>query len=252
MSEFQIQGMAQNQMKKPHVVIAGNLTPSTASRPSLLSLSDANTLFHEFGHALHGLLSNVKNRSLASPSVYWDFVELPSQVMENWLLEKETVDLFATHYETGEPLPTPLLEKARQSRTFNTGLFNLRQLSLAFLDMQWHTLTEEIPSDVVAFEKEMTQKFKLLPDTGGAISPSFGHLFAGGYSAGYYSYKWAELLDADAFEFFKEKGIFNPKVSKRFRKLLAAGNSVDPMELYIEFRGREPDPKALLRRDGLA
>ncbi len=257
MSSFKSQSinLATGKREVPHIVVAGNFTPSTPDKPALLSLSDANTLFHEMGHALHGLLSDVTYETLASPNVLWDFVELPSQIMENWLSEKEALDLFAAHYETGEKLPKELINKWIASKNFMSGLFNLRQLSLASLDMVYHTLNldgkDSAQLDILQFEQSATEKFRLLPPTGGAISPTFGHLFAGGYSAGYYSYKWAELLDADAFEFFKSKGIFDQTTAKAFRKLLASGNTREPMELYEEFRGGSPDPKALLRRDGL-
>lgn len=252
MSTFQQQGLYKNEMKIPHVLISANLTPPTPTKPSLLSFSDVNTLFHEFGHALHGLLSKVTYQALSSPDVLWDFVELPSQIMENWLTEKETLNLFAAHYQTQEKLPIQLIEKMKKAQTFRTGSFGLRQISLAYLDMKWHTEKYDEKIDVIQFEKKVTKRFQILPPLyGSAISPSFSHLFAGGYAAGYYSYKWAEVLDADAFELFKEKGIFDKKCAAAFRELLAAGNSKDPVELYKTFRGRKPDTKALLRREGL-
>lgn len=253
MSSFRTQSKNPTTGKRnvPLVVIAANLTPSTAESPSMLSLSDANTLFHEFGHALHALLSDVTYSTLASPNVLWDFVELPSQLMENWLTEKATLDLFARHFQTGEAVPQSLIDQAKADQTFMAATASLRQLSLAVLDMNYHhrTTAEKLP--IADFEERSNRPFRLLPYTGGAVSPSFGHLFAGGYSAGYYSYKWAEVLDADAFEAFREAGIFSETVSRRFRTLLSKGNTVDPSELYLAFRGRAADPKALLRREGL-
>ncbi|OQY37725.1 MAG: peptidase M3 [Spirochaetaceae bacterium 4572_7] len=252
MNTFITQGLQDGEVRRPHILICGNLTPSTPETPSLLSFNDVNTLFHEFGHALHGLFSNVKYKSLASPNVFWDFVELPSQVMENWLLEKETLELFAKHYKTGEIIPLELIEKMKKARTFNAAYGNLRQLSLGYLDMNWHLTDPNTIDDVEAFEDKIMEKTRLFPKTAGCTSTSFGHIFAGGYSSGYYSYKWAEVLDADAFEFFKDSGIFNQEIANSFRKnILSKGDTMDPMDLYKAFRGREPDPKALLRRDGL-
>lgn len=251
MNTIRSQGLQFGAVKTPHIIIAGNLTPSTPESPSLLSLNDARTLFHEFGHALHGLLSKVTYTSLASPNVYWDFVELPSQVMENWLMEAETLQLFAKHHETGEVLPGELIEKVKKAQTFNAGLMNIRQLSFGYLDIKWHTTQPSDIETVEVFEDVAMKQCQLLPKTSSCMSPSFGHIFSGGYSAGYYSYKWAEVLDADAFELFKEKGIFDPTVCERFRELLSKGNTVAPMDLYRKFRGKQPDASALLRRDGL-
>lgn len=252
MNTFRTQGLQEGEIKRPHVLICGNLTPSTPDNPSLLSFNETRTVFHEFGHALHGLLSDVKYRSLASPNVYWDFVELPSQIMENWLLESETLKLFAKHFETGEVMPASLVDKVKESQTFNSGSMNNRQLSLGFLDMAWHTTDPNEIDNVETFEERIMEKTRLLPKTESNTSTGFGHIFSGGYSAGYYSYKWAEVLDADAFELFKERGIFNSEVSISFKdNILSKGNTEDPMNLYKRFRGSEPDPKALLRRDGL-
>ncbi|QEN06189.1 M3 family peptidase [Thiospirochaeta perfilievii] len=252
MNTFKVQGLSNGEIERPHVLICGNLSPSTESKPSLLSFDETRTIFHEFGHALHGLLSNVRYKSLASPNVYWDFVELPSQIMENWLLEPETLSLFAKHYNTGEVLPTDLIEKVVKSQTFNAGNMNIRQLSLGFLDMAWHTTDPKDIGSVEEFEDKINEKTRLLPKTEGNTSTGFGHIFAGGYSSGYYSYKWAEVLDADAFEYFKEMGIFNKEVANSFRSnILSKGNTVDPMELYKKFRGTLPNSKALLKRDGL-
>ncbi|RMZ49911.1 M3 family peptidase [Candidatus Marinimicrobia bacterium PRS2] len=247
------QGLYKGKVDRPLVSIVGNLTPSTEDKPSLLTFMEVNTIFHEFGHALHGMLSKVTYRSLASPDVYWDFVELPSQIMENWLGEKETLSLFAKHYETGEIIPDELIEKIKKSQSFNAGTMGLRQLSLGMLDMAWHTGDPSKIDDVVKFEDEAIEKTRLLPKVeGSTISCQLGHIFGGGYSAGYYSYKWAESLDADAFEYFKENGIFNKKIAESFRKnILEKGNTEPPMDMYVKFRGKEPDPDALLRRDKL-
>ncbi|MCP4294449.1 MAG: M3 family metallopeptidase, partial [Proteobacteria bacterium] len=252
MNTFRKQGLTGDQIKRPHVLICGNLTPSTPDAPALLSMNEARTIFHEFGHALHGLLSDVKYQSLASTSVFWDFVELPSQIMENWLLESETLELFAKHHLTGKIIPAELVEKVKKSQNFNAGYANTRQLSLGFLDMGWHTTDPETVESVEKFEEKIGEKTRLFPKTGANTSTGFGHIFAGGYSSGYYSYKWAEVLDADAFEFFKEKGIFNKEVAASFRdNILSKGNTVDPMVLYKRFRGSEPDPNSMLKRDGL-
>ena len=185
--------------------------------------------------------------------MYWDFVELPSQIMENWLGEKETLSLFAKHYETGEIIPDDLIEKIKKSQSFNAGVVGLRQLLFGILDMAWHTGNPSGVEDVAKFEDEAIEKTRLLPKIeGSTISCQLGHIFAGGYSAGYYSYKWAEALDADAFEYFKENGIFNTVIADSFRKnILEKGNTKPPMDMYVKFRGKEPDPDALLRRDNL-
>lgn len=254
MTTFRDQGFFQGSVRRPHVSIVCNFTKPTATKPSLLSYDEVQTLFHEFGHALHGLLSKCTYRSLGGTNVYWDFVELPSQIMENWTKEKEGLDLFAKHYETGAPIPADLIQKMIRADKFQAGYFSLRQLNFAFLDMNWHTADPSTIKDVAAFEAAATAKTQIFPKVDGTNSScSFGHIFAGGYSAGYYSYKWAEVLDADAFEFFKEKGLFNAEVATKFRdNILSRGGTVHPMELYKNFRGREPDPDALLRRDGLS
>ena len=233
----------------PLILICANLTPPTNSRPSLLSYDEANTLFHEFGHALHGLLSNVTYPSIASPNVFWDFVELPSQIMENYLTKQECLALFAKEYKSGAPLPQELFDKLNNSLYFNEGYMGLRQVMLAYLDMKWHTSKAKEIKDVLKFEEDQTKRFSLLPHLPQtAISPSFSHIFAGGYSAGYYSYKWAERLDADAFSYFEQEGIFNKSVAQKFERLLSLGNAIEPMELYKEFRGKEPTIEALLKR----
>ena len=254
MSPYRVQGIYRGKIRRPHISVNANLTPSTDKSPSLLRLNEVTTLFHEFGHALHGLLSDCVYQTLASPNVYWDFVELPSQIMENWVKEKETLDMFAKHYKTSEPMPEELYKKIKAMEKFNKGMQNLRQVSLGLLDMGWHHKENpETIEDVDAYEKEVTEKTRLLPEVDGInTSCSFAHIFAGGYSSGYYSYKWAEVLEADAFELFKEKGIFNSDLTEKFRKeVLSKGNSEHPMDLFEAFRGRKPDPDALARRDGL-
>ncbi len=253
MSGVKEQGMYQGKVERPHIMIVCNFTKPTKTKPSLLTLDEVLTLYHEFGHALHGLLSNVKYRDLSGTNVYWDFVELPSQIMENWVLEKECLDLFAVHYETGEKIPNELVQKIKASGKFLEGLGTLRQLSFAFLDMSYHTVNPDSIKDIAEFETKTIEKTTLLPKIPGtSISTSFSHIFAGGYSAGYYSYKWAEVLDADAFEFFQISGIFNREVARKFREfILERGGTEHPMELYKKFRGQEPDVGALLRRAGL-
>jgi peptidyl-dipeptidase Dcp len=253
MSSFQGQGLHSDGMRRPFVVNVASLTPSTDEQPSLLRLDEVCTVFHEFGHALHCLLSHCNYKSLAGPGVLWDFVELPSQIMENWLLEKEALNLFAKHHQTGELLPGELLDKVLAARNFCAGNANLTQLRYAMLDFAWHLADPAGITDVDAFEKQTLERFALMPSIPNAsISCSFSHIFAGGYSAGYYSYKWAEALEADAWSLIKEKGIFNHEVTYAFRDIiLSKGNAVHPMDLFIAFRGRKPDPDALLKRDGL-
>lgn len=253
MSGFREQGFSKGAVRRPHVTITCNFTKPTPSKPSLLTYDEVLTLFHEFGHALHGLLSQVTYRSLAGTNVYWDFVELPSQIMENWVKEKEGLDVFARHYQTNEPIPAELVEKIKKAALFQAGYYSVRQLNFALLDMAWYTQDPSSIKDVIEFEKEATKNTRILPLTPGTSSScAFGHIFGGGYSAGYYSYKWAEVLDADAFEYFKEKGLFNREVADKFKSnILSRGGTEHPMELYKKFRGREPDPNALLRREGM-
>ena len=252
MNELQSQGLIGGEIRRPHVSFTCNLTKSTETKPSLLTYSEVETIFHEFGHCLHGLLSNCKYTSVGGTSVYWDFVELPSQIMENWVGEKEALSLFAHHYETGEVIPEELIEKINKSKNFMQGSMYLRQLSFGYLDMAFYGEDNQV-DDVLAHEDKALEKTRLLPKTEGvSIACSFGHIFAGGYSAGYYSYKWAEVLEADAFAKFKEDGIFNKSTAASFREnVLSKGNLEDPMELYKKFRGREPEVEALLERDGL-
>lgn len=253
MTQFRSQGTFAGMVKRPHVSIVCNFTKPTPSKPSLLSYDEVQTLFHEFGHALHGLLSQCQYRTLAGPNVYWDFVELPSQIMENWVKEQEGLDLFAKHYQTEEKIPTTLVEKIKRADKFQAGYYSLRQITYALLDMAWHSQPMSESVDVDEFESKTLEPTRLLPKIPGTnMSVAFSHIFAGGYSAGYYSYKWAEVLDADAFEYFKEKGLFNREVADLFREnILSRGGTEHPMELYKKFRGREPDPAALLRREGL-
>jgi peptidyl-dipeptidase Dcp len=253
MSGIKEQGMYHGQIERPHIMIVCNFTKPTNTKPSLLSLDEVSTLYHEFGHALHGLLSKCKYRELSGTNVFWDFVELPSQIMENWVLEKECLDLFAYHYETGEKISDDLIKKIKGSGKFLEGLGTLRQLSFSFLDMAYHMADPAAITDITAFEAKVADKANLFPKIPGtSMSTAFSHIFAGGYSAGYYSYKWAEVLDADAFEFFQTSGIFNQEVAKKFRHfILEKGGTEHPMELYKQFRGQEPDVTALLRRAGL-
>ena len=253
MTSFVEQGLHGTEILRPHVSIVCNFTKPTQTKPSLLTLDEVRTLFHEFGHSLHGLLSECKYVSLAGTNVFWDFVELPSQIMENWVLEKEGLDLFAVHYQTGQKMPKELTEKIRATAKFQAGWMSMRQLNFGLIDMAWHSQDPSQIGDIDDFEKSMTSRTSLLPRVEGTnLTVGFSHIFAGGYSAGYYSYKWAEVLDADAFEMFKEHGLFNRELAKNFQKyILSRGGTQHPMELYKKFRGREPDPDALLRRDGL-
>ena len=240
--------------ERPHVSIVCNFTKPTETEPSLLTFMEVTTLFHEFGHALHGMLSQVKYESLSGTSVYWDFVELPSQVFENWCYEKEALDLFAKHYKTREAIPENLIQKIKDTSNFMEGMQTLRQLNFGLLDMNWHnnSKTDKI-TNVGEFEFEATKNTSLYPHNPQTCSSvAFSHIFQGGYSSGYYSYKWAEVLDADAFEYFKEKGIFNKEVATLFKEnILSKGGSEHPAELYRKFRGKDAKVDALLKRAGL-
>ncbi|MCH4551553.1 M3 family metallopeptidase [Aestuariibaculum lutulentum] len=254
MTSYKPQYVKDGENSRPHISIVCNFTKPTKSKPSLLTFNEVTTLFHEFGHALHGMLANTTYPSLSGTSVFWDFVELPSQVMENWCYEKEALELFATHYETGEVIPMELVEKIKESATFHEGMQTLRQLSFGLLDMSWHgSDSPEHITSVKDFETNAFENTKLYPDVAeNCMSTSFSHIFQGGYSSGYYSYKWAEVLDADAFEYFKEEGIFSSEVAQKFKdNVLSQGGTEDPMTLYKRFRGKEPQPEALLRRAGL-
>lgn len=253
MTSYKSQWKKDGKNSRPHISIVCNFTKPTSSKPSLLSFNEVTTLFHEFGHALHGMLANTTYPSLSGTSVYWDFVELPSQIMENWAYEKEALDLFAKHFETKESIPKELIEKIKKSKQFMEAYATTRQLSFGFLDMNWHHHEQpEKINNVGDFEQQSFEKTKLLPvHNENNMSVAFSHIFSGGYAAGYYSYKWAEVLDADAFSYFKEKGIFNKEIAKKFRRLLSLGGTKHPMEIYKEFRGHEPKTDALLRRAGL-
>lgn len=238
---------------RPQIIIVMNFTRPTDTKPSLLTFDEVETLLHEFGHALHGICADGTYASLSGTSVYQDFVELPSQIMENWLTEKEYLDQIAVHYETGEKIPQELVQKLIDASNFNTGYACCRQVSFGLLDMAWHTITKPFEGDVVAFEKKAWAPSAVVPEVPEAcMSTNFGHLFAGGYAAGYYGYKWAEVLDADAFSLFKEKGIFNKEVAKSFYdNILSKGGTEDPAVLYKRFRGQEPTIDALLIRNGI-
>lgn len=261
MTSYKPQKIRDGQNDRPHISIVCNFTKpvqsraegSAASKPSLLTFNEVTTLFHEFGHALHGMLANTHYPSLSGTSVYWDFVELPSQILENWCYEKEALELFATHYKTGEVIPIEYIEKIKESAAFLEGMATLRQLSFGLLDMGWHAQDPSGITDVKAYEVAAFADTQLYPDVlENCMSTSFSHIFQGGYSAGYYSYKWAEVLDADAFAYFQEEGIFNKEVANKFKGfVLSQGGTQDPMELYIKFRGQKPNPEALLKRAGL-
>lgn len=252
MTSYKPQYIQKGVQERPHVSIVCNFTPPTETKPSLLTFNEVTTLFHEFGHALHGMLANTTYPSLSGTSVFWDFVELPSQVMENWCYEPEVLALFAKHYETGEIIPQTYVTKIKESASFMEGMATLRQLSFGLLDMAYHAKAQEI-SEVKLFEKAAMDETALFPDVAeNCMSVSFSHIFQGGYSSGYYSYKWAEVLDADAFAYFQEKGIFNPEVANKFKEhVLSKGGTEAPMTLYKRFRGQEPQPEALLKRAGL-
>ena len=252
MTSFKSQYRQNGQDVRPHVANICNFTPPSDSKPALLTFDEVTTLFHEFGHGLHGMLADTTYPSLSGTSVYWDFVELPSQIMENWCYEPEALKLFAKHYETGEVIPQDFIDKIKDSKMFMQGLFTMRQLSFGMLDMAYHG-QEQVIDDVKAFELNAMKSTNLYPDVAeNMMSSSFSHIFAGGYSSGYYSYKWAEVLDADAFEYFKENGIFNPEIGVKFRQVLSLGGTIHPMELYKKFRGQEPNVDALLKRSGLS
>ncbi|MGZ3659697.1 MAG: M3 family metallopeptidase [Bdellovibrionota bacterium] len=253
MTNFLEQGTWDGRVCRPHVSIVCNFTKPSSTQPSLLTHGEVKTLFHEFGHALHSILSDCHYASISGTNVYWDFVELPSQVMENWAYEPEGLALFARHYQTDQNMPAEMIQKINDASTYMAGWMSLRQLSFSFLDMAWHSSDPGDNLDIESFERSHVQRALFFPPVAGtAMSTSFTHIFSGGYSAGYYSYKWAEVLDADAFEYFKEKGIFSSDVAHAFRaNVLSRGGTEHPMDLYKRFRGREPDPKALLRRDGL-
>ncbi|WFB34336.1 M3 family metallopeptidase [Kiritimatiellota bacterium B12222] len=248
------QGRWQNEVKRPTVGIVCNFTPPVEGKPSLLTMDEARTLFHEFGHAIHELLSDCHCRSVAGTNVYWDFVELPSQLLENWLQEPEFLREYALHVDSKEPLPEKYIEKIQASKTFQKGYAAARQLTFGLLDLAWYTRQpDELGPDLIAFEQEATRATALFPfQEGVAMSPSFQHIFSGGYASGYYSYKWAEVLEADIFDVFLDKGLYDQETASDLRnEILSQGGSQHPMELFKNFYGREPNPEALLKRDGL-
>ena len=253
MTSFKPQYIQNGVNERPHISNVCNFTPPTPTKPSLLTFNEVTTLFHEFGHGLHGMLANTTYPSLSGTSVFWDFVELPSQMMENWCYEPEALALFAKHYETGEIIPQDYVEKIKESASFLEGMATLRQLSFGLLDMAFHSTNPTDITDIKAFEKAAFEGTSLYPDVAeNCMSVSFSHIFQGGYSSGYYSYKWAEVLDADAFAYFQEKGIFNTEVATKFKdNILSKGGTEHPMTLYKRFRGQEPKPEALLKRAGL-
>ncbi|MCA4791834.1 M3 family metallopeptidase [Myroides odoratimimus] len=253
MTSFKNQYIKDGINERPHISIVCNFTKPTATKPSLLTFNEVTTLFHEFGHALHGMLANTTYPSLSGTNVYWDFVELPSQVMENWCYEKEALELFAKHYQTGETIPMELVEKIKESASFLEGIATVRQLSFGLLDMGWHGQDPTTITSLKDFETKQFASTQQYPDVKeNAMSTSFSHIFQGGYSSGYYSYKWAEVLDADAFAYFKANGIFNKEVATKFKDyVLSQGGTDHPMTLYKKFRGQEPTPDALLKRAGL-
>lgn len=254
MTEFRDQHLnADGQDVRPWVSLVMNFTPPTADRPSLLTVDEVNTFLHEFGHALNGMLSEVKYASLSGTHSPRDFVELPSQLNENWLTEPEFLQTFARHYQTGEPIPETYVEQLKNLNRFMAGYLCVRQLSFGYLDMMWHTMPAQEVDDIRQLERSVFDTVEVLPVVPGTcMSPTFGHLFSGGYAAGYYGYKWAEMLEADAFALFKETGVMNRNTARRYLEtILSKGGSVDAMEMFVNFRGREPKIDALLERDGL-
>ena len=253
MSTFNDQHIKDGINVRPFVLNVCNFTKPTETKPSLLTFNEVITLFHEFGHALHGMLANTYFPGLSGTNVYRDFVELPSQVLENWCFEKEALELFAFHYETGEVIPSELIDKVKASANFMEATKTLRQLSFGIVDMAYHTTTPDNIKDVGTFEKETLAPTQIVPFMEGTcFSTSFSHIFHGGYSSGYYSYKWAEVLDADAFEYFSKHGIFNKEIGEKFKEyILSKGGTEHPEQLYKKFRGKLPDNEALLRRAGL-
>ena len=253
MTSYKSQFVKNEINERPHVSIVCNFTKPTSTKPSLLTFNEVTTLFHEFGHALHGMLADTIYPSLSGTSVAWDFVELPSQIMENWCYEKEALALFAKHYETDAAIPMDLIDKIRAASTFQQGMQTLRQLSFGLLDMSWHGIDPSEIMDVKHHESAAFKETQLFPNVPeNCMSTAFAHIFQGGYSSGYYSYKWAEVLDADAFEYFKETGLFDPQVADAFKThVLSKGGTQDPLELYVKFRGQKPKVEPLLRRSGL-
>ena len=253
MTNYKEQWIDEKGNSRPHVSVTMNFTKPSAEKPALLTFGEVTTFLHEFGHALHGMFANTTYQSMSGTNVYWDFVELPSQIMENFAIEKEFLNTFAKHYQTGESIPSELIQRLIDASNFNVAYACLRQLSFGLLDMAWYTRTTPFEGDVRTYEKEAWKKAQVLPDIEDTcMTVQFSHIMAGGYSAGYYSYKWAEVLDADAFSLFKEKGIFNQETANSFREnVLSKGGTEDPMVLYKNFRGKEPSINALLERNGI-
>jgi len=253
MSEYRKQSREHGKEVTPVIVNVASLSRPTAEEPALLSLDEVATLFHEFGHALHGMLSNVTYNSLSGTAVAQDFVEFPSQVFENWATEPEVMKTYAFHYKTGQPIPDDLIAKMQNAKLFNQGFGTVEYLAASYLDMDWQTIKGDAPKDVDAFETQRMNALGLIPEIVRRYrSTYFAHIFSGGYSAGYYAYVWAEVIDADAFHAFKEAGLFDQKTADRFREyILSKGGTEDPMVLYKKFRGREPEIGPLLERRGL-
>ena len=253
MTSYKEQWKDEKGNSRPHVSVTMNFTKPSEGKPALLTFSEVNTFLHEFGHALHGMFADTTYQSLSGTNVYWDFVELPSQIMENFAIEKEFLNTFAKHYETDENIPEDLIQRLVDASNFNVAYACLRQLSFGLLDMAWYTRTEPFEGDVRAYEKEAWKQAQILPNVEETcMTVQFSHIMAGGYSAGYYSYKWAEVLDADAFSLFQEKGIFNSETAHSFRhQVLSKGGTEHPMTLYKRFRGQEPGIDALLKRNGI-
>jgi peptidyl-dipeptidase Dcp len=253
MTEFRGQSIVDGVEKRPFISLVTNFTKPTAQSPSLLTHDELTTLLHEFGHSLHGMMAEGRYESQTGTNVARDFVELPSQIMENWAFEPEFLSGFARHYRTGETLPADLIEKVKATQNYLAAYYQVRQLQFGILDMAWHSLTALPAEGTVEFEKKTLAPAAVLPDVSQAcLSASFGHIFSGGYSAGYYSYKWAEVLEADAFSLFKEKGIFNREVARSFRdNILSKGSTEDEAVLYRKFRGHDPQPEALLEKLGI-
>ena len=244
---------AEGRDHRPHITLSTNYRKPLPNKPTLLNFDEVNTLFHEFGHCLHGILSNVRYPSQCSPNVLWDFVEMPSQILENFASEEVLLKHFAFHYKDGNDMPADMLEKIKQSRTFNAGYQCVRQVGLGLIDQAWHNIQEPFNGDVLEYEHSVTAALRVLrpiKDTG--ITPQFGHIMSGGYAAGYYSYKWAEMLDADAYSVFREHGVLDMKTAQSFRdNILSKGDSEHPMTLYRRFTGHEPHIEPLLERDGI-
>lgn len=251
-SSFRDQGIFGGELQRPVITIVCNFTKPAGDQPALLTHYEVQTFLHEMGHAIHAMLSKVTHRSLAGTNVMWDFVELPSQIQENWGYQKEMLDGFAAHYKTGEKIPEELIQKLNDAKNFMVGWGGLRQVSLGLLDMGWHTTDPATIKDVAEFEDSIMKDVTFFPRMAGPMSTHFGHIFAGGYAAGYYSYKWAEVLDADAFELFLERGLYDRPTAEAYKnEVLSKGGSEHPVVLYRRFRGRDADPEALLRREGL-